>query len=274
MSRSLKYIDFLSLDVVAGAVLMTLSISKILQVELPISITICLGISIWTIYTLDHLLDAFRANQKPTIARHLFHKENARWIIPVWLLVVLFGAYTALSLPAVTFLYGIGMVLTVLIYFTLIYFFRTFYFKEVVVAIVYSCGIFVGPMSLLHGSISTNSLVLLLEVFLLALVNLILFSRFESKFDDHDKHPSIVLALGAVQTQKLLDGLFLTIGVVQCYFLISNYNIQSLAYFQGLFIVMALVLFSMKTCPSFFTKNDRYRLIGDGIFFIPALVLL
>ena len=269
-----KYIRFLSLDVALGGAILSAAIARFLGVDLPDAVPICLAIAIWIIYTIDHLIDAFKSTGDPTIGRHLFHRTYAKWLIGAVVLAVLAGGYVLLALPAITLLYGVGMVLLVLVYFVLIYFFRGFYLKEIFVAMVYAMGVFVGPVSLNFGQVPPLTVLLFLQVLLVAQINLILFSFFEKKLDEMDKHPSLVLKMGDESVSKLLKVLFALLVVIQCFTLIDFGTDLSSILFQLLFISMGLILLTLYSWPQKFLANDRYRMIGDGIFFLPGIWLL
>ena len=184
------------------------------------------------------------------------------------------GLYIVLSLPAITFMYGITLTMLVLVYFGIIYFFKRFYFKELFVAVVYALGVFVGPVSLNNGQIAPIIAMLFLQTFLLALINLILFSSFEYDQDKKDKNSSIVLKLGQERISQLLKILFSVLLIIQLYSIVDFGLDFKMIAFNLLFISMTLVLWSLQTWPAFFSINERYRTIGDGIFFIPALWML
>lgn len=274
MAVLLRYIRFLSLDIVFGAVVLSFVIAKFIGIEMPLSISLCLGIAIWVIYTLDHLFDAFKSDKPPTIERHLFHRQHVRLLIAALILSIVAGSYIVLSLPVITFMYGISLTLLVILYFGIIYFFKQFYLKEVFVAAVYALGVFVGPVSLNNGQILPIIAMLFLQTFLLALINLILFSSFECTQDKNDQHASIVLRLGQESTGRLLKILFSVLLIIQMYSMVDFGFDFKMMVFNLLFISMTLVLWILQKWPSFFTANERYRTIGDGIFFIPALWML
>ena len=256
-----------------GAALLTMAISDFIGVELPLSVPICLAISIWLIYTLDHLLDAKRSPEI-TIERHLFHRRNFKILAINLILIALAGLYVAWSLPTITFIYGLGLILLVLVYFTLIYFFKNFHFKEVLVAIVYASGVFLGPISLIESGVDLQIISLFIQLLFLALINLILFSYNDLEKDQADGNPSIVIKLGREMTQQVLILLFTLLIIVQLGSLIFFSNNQEFMLFQILFTLMTAVLLSLKKWNSFFALNYRYQLIGDGIFFMPAVWLL
>jgi 4-hydroxybenzoate polyprenyltransferase len=273
LTTLLKYIRFLSLDVTLGAALLTTAISDFIGVELPLSVPVCLAISIWLIYTLDHLLDASRSTEI-TIERHLFHRRNFKTLVINLILIALAGFYVAWSLPTITFIYGLGLILLVLVYFTLIYFFKNFHFKEALVAIVYASGVFLGPVSLIENGVSLQIISLFTQLLFLALINLILFSYNDLEKDQADGNPSIVIKLGREMTQQVLMLFFILLIVVQLGSLLFFLNNPEFLLFQILFIMMTAVLLSLKKWNVFFALNSRYQLIGDSIFFLPAVWLL
>jgi 4-hydroxybenzoate polyprenyltransferase len=273
LNNLLKYIRFLSFDVTLGATLLTLALSDFFGTELPHSIPICMAISIWLIYTLDHLIDAKKYHEI-SIERHLFHRRNFKLILINSVIIALFGIYIVLSLPAVTFLYGLGLIMLVIVYFTLIYFFENFHYKEVLVAIVYSLGVFLGPLSLNSGKIEVEFNVFFIQLLLLAMINLLLFSYYDFEKDKEDKNPSIAIKLGKPAVQRLLTFFFMVLVIIQTSSIIYFLGNFSHLIFQFLFMLMTVVLFALKKWKYHFAINDRYQFVGDGVFFIPTIWLL
>lgn len=274
MTLILKYIRFLSLDVALGGVLLSIAVARYIGVVMPASVPLCLGIAIWVIYTIDHLIDAFKSEEEPSIERHMFHKKYSRLLITALVTVVAGGIYQVLSLPTITFFYGMALLLAVLFYFVVIYFFRRFYLKEFFVAMVYALGIFVGPLSLTGGVVTYALAMVFVQVFLLALINLVLFSLFEIEQDKADKNASIVLKMGPEKTQQMLKILFALLLTVQVFVLVDIEGHLYESAFQLMFVAMTGVLFALQHWPGYFSENERYRLLGDGIFFLPAIWLL
>ena len=69
-----KYIRWLSLDIVLGGVIFLNFIGDQLKVEVPIVVSLALSLCIWLIYTLDHQRDVtLKLHQKG--ARRIFHKK-------------------------------------------------------------------------------------------------------------------------------------------------------------------------------------------------------
>ena len=68
-------IRILSLDVVAGALATGAMVTRIMKVSMPWSWWIVLPMSVWVMYTTDHLMDAYRLKEQAHTPRHLFHHQ-------------------------------------------------------------------------------------------------------------------------------------------------------------------------------------------------------
>ena len=60
MLKIIHFVQNLSLDITAGAVIMTLFLGQVFEVEVSGTMVAGLAIAIWLIYTADHLFDAFK----------------------------------------------------------------------------------------------------------------------------------------------------------------------------------------------------------------------
>ncbi len=271
----LRVIRYLSLDIAAGAALLTVVIARYLEVAMPVAVLVCLFAAVWLIYTLDHLIDAKKSTHKElSIPRHVFHRKNFAILTVVWGAVFLGSLYFVLTIPAVTFLYGVILAVAVSVYFGIIRWFKRFPWKEPLVALLYACGVFLGPLSLHSGSVEPAVAFLFIQLFLLALVNLFLFSYYEYSLDQADHHPSVVCHLGLSRSEKWIRYLFTTLFAVQMYGLWENYSSAEGLKLQLIFVAMGIVLLLLYIRPQYFRPEERYRLLGDGIFFLPALWLL
>ncbi|MEL7147959.1 MAG: hypothetical protein AAFO69_16415, partial [Bacteroidota bacterium] len=144
------------------------------------------------------------------------------------------------------------------------------YHKETLVAIVYTLGIFLGPYSCAK---QVNTVLLgtsFVNVVMLAFINLMVFSEFEKEEDQEAGYPSLALALGS-RAKSLISGTL----IVQLVFL------GALTFFELIQVRVALCfsLMNLALCLIYFgrklsIRNEYYRVIGDGIFFIPIAFLL
>src|ERR1700710_2690108 len=81
MVNFFKTLNLLSIDVAVGAMVCALWFTRMLSAgPRPYAIT-SLGLTVWIIYTCDHLLDAKRLSQTASTARHRFHQQHFKTII-------------------------------------------------------------------------------------------------------------------------------------------------------------------------------------------------
>ncbi len=250
-----------------------LFIATYLGVTLSIFTLLELIVVIWLIYTLDHLLDAKTLFRKPVTFRHKLHWENSTVIWRVWSFLLIVAFSFLFRLPIMTLVYGGLLVFLVTFYFISIKLSRKrqMYHKEIVAAVAYAAGIYVGPLSIYERDVSWDIWLLFLEYAGLALVNLLIFSLFEKDVDKHEEFQSIVLSIGYHKVMiitKILAGIILLTSVL-CVFL-NTHNADFLKT-QILVGCMDLALLLIILRKNLFSKNERYRIVGDSIFLIPVL---
>ena len=102
-------------------------------------------------------------------------------------------------------------------------------------------------------------------------MNLILFSHFDRSNDEYHGQHSIATSLGFETTNRLVWIIFMTsilAGSVNI-FVFKEYRTA------GLMIgIMAGFLALIQVRGGFFSYHDRYRYVGDAIFFLPLLYIL
>ena len=269
-----RYIRILSLDVVAGACISSLFIGKILNVTIPVVIVAILGITVWVIYTLDHLWDALRIPQKAHSYRHVFHQHYFKQI-SLSLIIMLSGAGIILFyLPPITLQYGVLLSIIVMIYFIILLNFknRNIYLKEISIGVIYTFGLFLGPLSLNEYFDLWTVVPLFFQFLGLSIVNLMVFSLFEKTLDEVDGHGSIVGYLGENKVKIVtIFSLILVIVITLVNILSSIY--PSEVYNHLVILCMAFVLLGLLIKPRLFIKNESYRIVGDGVFIFPVLLL-
>src|SRR6187551_3842552 len=93
-----RQLNVLSLDVVAGVVICAVFFSRIFQAHIRPQGLVTLSLTVWIIYTTDHLLDAHRIQGTASTARHRFHQEN------FFLLFVFLGISTIINIILIFFI--------------------------------------------------------------------------------------------------------------------------------------------------------------------------
>lgn len=261
---------WLSLDVVVGGIIFTKAVALVARVDLHWSISAALGCCIWLIYTLDHLIDGNSLDKKPSTGRHSFHKKYRTPIFLLFLIVSGFGLRLLFYLPYSTLIYGCVLLGFVGLYFLSIWLFRIYFAKEIFIAVLYSCGIFLGVFSI-GPQLDITIYFLFVQTILLASINLLLFSYYEISTDIQDGYRSWTTHFGIPKTLKHLRWLFSFLGVsIIGAFFFSQSFVQM--YFQVIFIAMAVTLGLIYAKPLWFKEKERFRWIGDAIFILPGMI--
>lgn len=251
-----------------GAMVCAAFFSKILDVQLRPSGLASLGLTVWIIYTADHLLDVRKLKQVASSQRHRFHQDNFRSLFIALIIAGCTNLLLVLFVRKQILIWGIG-----LSFFVLLYLFvqqKLVVFKELVISLLYSAGVLLPAMSLTALTFSLVEGILIASFILTAFINLILFSWYGWNDDVTDNHSSLVTTLGRSRVKKILIILFLGQAIfLGCLFLISPYQSETL-----IFVAMNLILMILFLSPKKFSVDDNYRLIGDIVFLIPLPYIL
>lgn len=267
-----RFIQALSVDVAVGAIIMSAWVARLLHVEMHWSVYVAMGLCTWLVYTLDHLIDAKDLDESAVTLRHRVHVRCFKPITYSWLfLLVVALSVVVLYLPLQTILYGLGALTIVTIHFVLVYLLgkrvSVLVHKELGVALAYAFGVFVGPVSYLDFN-SPKVLFLFGAIFFIALLNLLLFSYFDYEADQNQGQTSIVRGLG-IRRSLVLIGCTAGVSVV-C----ASYSLLEGGY--GIFFVLSSMtgcLLLLLRYRTFFEVDDRYRILGDGVFLLPVIFL-
>lgn len=269
MRKLIHFVQNLSLDITAGSLVMCLFIGKLFAVAVSNSMLLGLALAIWLIYSGDHLLDAKKAKEQVSNPRHAFHKKFFQIISGIALIAFSVGLWNLKFLPERTMIFGAVLAGLSLLYLVYSYTAKRAFNKELFAALVYAFGVSVAPLSLLKY-FHTEYLWTVLIVVLLAYSNLLIISDYESHVDREDNQQSVALRLDNRWFKKVI-----TISLILCFMLTQAYwfeTANTLAYF--IFMLMLLVLSALYIKPKWFSKGLLYRILGDGIFFLPIFYLL
>lgn len=269
--RFYTLLRILSLDVVVGACIGTFFVSEYIKVNISWPAITCLGLAVWIIYTADHLVDAYRLSTTAYTARHVFFQRHFKSLLIWMIIMLLLGVAIAMLLPLRTFWWGLELAMAVVIYFSLLLIFRgnVAYHKEVLGALIYASGVFLAPVSIYPGEISADILALFLQFFIIALVNLLIFSLMELEIDRKHEHQSLVLFLGKNASRQLIIGL---LGIFCLSLLLSLLFYQQTGFviaeiiFAAMMAFLMIIFFSEKH----FKKDEWYRILGDLVFVFPV----
>ena len=84
-----RFVNILSIDVALGSVCCAAWFAEILNATLKPYALVSLGLTVWIIYTADHLLDARKIHAPASTERHRYHQENFTLLFYLLLFAVL-----------------------------------------------------------------------------------------------------------------------------------------------------------------------------------------
>lgn len=272
ISQFYIFLRFLSIDIVLGAVSGCYFASTLFDVHPSIYFWITLVSAVWVIYTSDHILDGFRSKKEFVFETYRFHYYNRIVLISIGIVVIIVSAFFVFFyLEKKIIIYGIYTFILVAIYLLLNYFLKKkhrFFPKELIIAVLYTWGIF-GGVLILKGNINIFQAVVIFNYFLLVFSNVLLLSYFNSEKDAISNFNTVAVNFGKIFTRKLIY-IILFLG-----FLISI--IVGAWYGKWLILIifgcMNLTLFLTVIFPSYFKNNGYYGIVADAIFFYPAAII-
>ena len=270
MSRVIHFVQNLSLDITAGAVVMSFFVAHLLGVALTVSMVIGLAIAIWLIHTLDHLKDAVHSQLPVLNPRHAFHRKYIKELIIGVLVAFGLGLWNLFRLPQRTILFGSVLVILVALYFAYLHFSKHSLRKEYLAALIYTAGVSLAPLSLAE-QVNRHEMLVILQIFLLALVNLMVIPLYEFSLDLSDGQFSIVTQRGkrAVRQSAIV---LLVLVLLMAFWMMASW--PAIFYEELVLLAMALVLVILLAFQRLFGRYQLYRVLADGIFFLPLILWL
>jgi hypothetical protein len=263
-----RLLNILSIDVALGSVCCAAWFARLFDMSLKPQAFIVLGLTVWIIYTADHLLDAKRTAGIASTARHRFHQQHYSWLLIALALAVTVDLIFVFFIRQAVFEWGLLLSGVMVVYFLVQRFLK--YLKELAVAIIFSCGVMLPSVAVAYRPIDLGLALIVGEFMLTALLNLLLFSWFDRHNDSQDKRESFVTLAGEKGTRKFVRAVFLLSGAL----------LMGTALYFPVMINAVVILFLMNVIlvvmfiqPNYFQPNDRFRLIGDAVFLLPIIYL-
>lgn len=263
--------SWLSLDVVFGAMASMYFFQELLHVQLDWFIFGLLGLAVWTIYSLDHLLDA-RNITNTSSPRRAFHRKNQIFLAVGILIAV------GLGLTGAYFWMGIGKEFQLTLVLALAMFgcrwaiqkFGPILMKEVSIALFYVLGVLWLPLLRAESAdLSWEILIFATLFFMLALLNLWMLSFLDREEDQKDGFICIAMLLPPIQMIQWIRKLaFLGIfGSMVSFILLSSFYRPFSCILLLIFLVHYLTFFQSQLPVT--QKRQRMELA----FWIPWLLL-
>lgn len=264
--RLYRVINALSIDVALGAACCAGWFATGFHVQLRPYAFFVLALTVWIIYTADHLMDAINIRKAASTYRHRFHQEHFKTFLMCVILAVILDLIFLFFVRLRILYAGLGLSAIVLLY-LLVNRWLSFV-KELVIACVYCLGVLLPVLALRGLPVSATELVWVASFFLTALINLIIFSAYDLQPDKADGYNSFVLTFGLTVTKRVLTILFFVQAM-----LIGGLLWARVWPAAGVLLAMNGVLFFLFFKPSYFVRPDAYRLYGDAIFMFPVVLL-
>lgn len=256
----LQLINKLHLDVAGGAVIVSLWLAKLFDVAVQPPAVFILGMTVWCIYTLDHLLDARKYASNPSLSpnRYTFYHTYQK---PLKIALTLGLASIVFFLPTLSHdLLISGAILGSIcgLYLLLSNFGseKNQHLKSIPVAIIYTMGV---SLFILPKAWGDSIPVVLAWLLMLALSSLAMYAYLEWEEDQ---------AIGMISEQimeRQVVGFAAGFCIMMSYFLLAI-----IAVLQDLplqFYIPALLMVTLTACLPLI--KGRHRPIGEAVFWIP-----
>lgn len=224
-----------------------------------------LGSAVWLIYTTDHLMDSAKV-PADSGDRHSFHQRHYRILLFMAGLVLMLALINLFFLDELLIKAGALLSAVCVGYLMLVYFVKKLWIKELLVALAYASGIYLAP--LVEAGATWTDLLNVLELAGVAFLNLLIFSSFDAHKDFRDGFNSIVLRLGRTRTSLIIWTGAALLSVLSFALWFRTGDDLQLLYFM-----MTAVLVLVYAFPGYFSSVERFRTIGDGIFYLPLVFL-
>lgn len=258
-----RYINLLSIDVALGAVCSALFFARTFEVQLiPIGLT-AMGLTVWIIYTTDHLLDARKVKKPASTRRHQFHQQHFNTLAGCVGLAVLLNGMAIYFIRKPVLVGGLMLITGVGLYLIVQQYMK--FLKETVIALMYTLGVLLPSLVMTPIPYHDWPWVLLVQFFLTALLNLLIFSWFDREHDTADNANSFVTVMGERKSVRVIQILFLLVLAL------TFFSTKTLA--SGFILLSNVFLLVIFIRQRYFRTSDRFRLVGDAVFFILILYL-
>ncbi|MBS9524204.1 UbiA family prenyltransferase [Litoribacter alkaliphilus] len=270
-----RLLQWLSLDVVLGACAGMYFFAHLLGLHLDLLFYLLMGLAVWSIYTLDHLLDARQVGGTASTERHRFHQVYSNQLCIVLGVVVIVGAGIAYYLLDVSLISVSAILLGGLIVGNMLaikyLFSKLAFLKEFNIAVFYTVGIMLVPYLLgMDEGVNRAFWLLGLAYFLVALMNLWLLSIMDAESDRQDGFVSLVTFLGKERVQKLLFWLM----IITLIYNLSLYWILFSYFYMHISVILITSLIHCLEVIKPSPDSSQARRKMEAAFMLPFILLL
>lgn len=270
------WMNLLCIDVAIGALCSGYFAAILLEAALPAVFWVVLPLSVWIVYTADHVVDAYRLKDKAHTYRHLFiYRHLKTFLVLSAVLIMLDLGLVVFFLDFQILLFGLAVGAVTSLYFLFLHRRRhgtiSWLSKELSVALIYVLGIWGIPF--LYAGVAPGGYHWLIPVlfFLLATADILLLSYFEKETDELDRHATLAVTRGKRSVKRIILVLCLQVLIIAVFLI--GYSKTSLAGGASfIMIIMALSIMLMVVFERVFHKKQVYRYLSELVFWLPVLV--
>lgn len=263
-----RLFNILSLDIVIGTVVCALFFGRLFNVNILPYGLMALGLTVWIIYTVDHLLDARAIGREASSERHRFHQKHFTPLLVITFIAISIDVIVIFFARKPVVVWGFILAVIVIIYLIFQRYLKLL--KEFFIAFLYTCGVLLPSVSVTTVKIDSFYLIIVFMFFLIALINLLLFSWFDNDKDRADLQHSFVTVSGRRFTTICIYGMGLINMMLTVFLLYADFESKAV-FILGAMNVILLAIFTYKDPMQ---HNYTYRLLGDAVFLLPVIYLL
>lgn len=273
-----RYFHYLSFDIVLGALASSCFAARLFGTSPGLIWWITLALTVWLLYTGDHMLDAWRHRKKVQREMHYFLLKRRRLVIYSLGVVAVVNSMLIINLlDKQVFKYALILAGLVLLFYAMRHVFRKNRFLfipgELFVLLLYLAGTWLGPAAIVEGGFETSQGLIALIFGGVLLMNLGVISLYDLKLDSRMGISSLATMLGKKRTRNLLIGSGVSIFLVSVLqFMV--FDADRYSQFALILCGMATILLLVVYLPSRFKNRDLYRWTADAVLFMGFLSLL
>jgi 4-hydroxybenzoate polyprenyltransferase len=275
ISKLFYLIRLFSLDIIAGALASLVFASSVMGIELPRTYYTVLALTVWLIYTADHLMDGAKTRGKSESETHNFFYNFKIPIILIFLMVLVFTYRLIMyRLDEKIIEFGIAPGIAVVAYLVLNRYYENapkwFFIKEFWIALIYTLAIWGGSVIYAGDIVTTAQLLIIGSFGMIVLGNVLIYSIYDREADLKEGNRSLVRDFGlkaAVNAAIFFLSISILLALASYLFLGTG-----LIYIIPLLLISAVMLLIIRF-PDFFTADKLYGIIADLVFLFFLLVL-
>ncbi len=273
--RIYQVIRFFSLDIIAGAIASLVFAASVMGIHLSLSYYVIMGVTVWLIYTTDHLMDGAKTRGKSESATHNFFYKYRVPIILVSLMVLVFDFRLIMyRLDEKIIEFAIAPGLAAVVYLVLNRYYENapkwFFIKEIWIAIIYTIAIWGGPVIYAGDQVNTLQLLLIAAFTLIIFSNVLLFSIYEREKDAKEGNKSFVSDFGLSPAMNItIFALILAILLALTAYIFLSAGLM----FCLPVILISAMLLVILTLPKVFSVGNLYGIAADLLLLLFLLVL-